>query len=272
MYQAYWKLNEKPFGNTPDPRFLYPSPQHEDALMKLTYTIVERMGAAMLTGVFGCGKTILGRAIQRDLGADKYRFAFINHPHPEPLDLLREIVRNLRAGALPEKRTEIMADALLELLGSILLDNARDGKETVILVDEAHAITDDRAFEELRLLLNFQQEDRFLLTLLLVGQPELNQKVETLKPFAQRIPIRCHVAQLSPQETPAYIQHRLKVAGVETPLFEPEALAFIHERTGGIPRRINHLCDMTLLSGFGKQATQITLDIVKKTADEFGAA
>ncbi len=272
MYQAYWKLHEKPFANTPDPRFLYPSPQHEDALMKLTYAIVERMGAAMLTGVFGCGKTILGHAIQRDLGADKYRFAFINHPHSEPVDLLREIVRGLRGGALPEKRTEIMADTLLEQLGAILLDNARDGKETVILVDEAHAITDDRAFEELRLLLNFQQADRFLLTLLLIGQPELVQKVETLKPLAQRVPIRCQVAALSAEETPAYVQHRLKVAGTEQPLFAPEALAFIYERTGGIPRRINHLCDLALLSGFGKQAQQITLELVKKTAEEFGGS
>lgn len=269
MYQSYWKLNEKPFANTPDPRYLFASPQHEDALMKLTYAVVERMGAAMLTGVFGCGKTILGRAIQRDLGADKYRFAFINRPHPEPLDLLRGIVRNLRAGALPEKRSEVMADALLELLGGILVDNARDGKETVILVDEAHTITSDQAFEELRLLLNFQQEDRFLLTLLLFGQPELRERVETLKPLAQRIAIRCHLGPLSVPETPAYIQHRLKVAGGTEPLFAPEAAAFIHERTGGIPRRINHLCDMALLSGFGKQAAQITLDLVKKTAEEF---
>ena len=271
MYQSYWKLNEKPFANTPDPRFLYPAPQHEDALMKLTYAVVERMGAAMLTGVFGCGKTIVGRAIQRDLGADKYKFAFISHPHPEPLDLLRAIVRNLRAGALPEKKTEVMADALLELLGGILVDNARDGKETVILMDEAHAITSDQAFEELRLLLNFQQEDRFLLTLLLFGQPELTQKVDTLKPFAQRIAIRCHVGQLAPQETAGYIQHRLQVAGAQGPLFEPEAVAFIHERTGGIPRRINHLCDMALLSGFGKQAEAVDLELVKKTAEEFGA-
>ncbi len=271
MYQSYWKLNEKPFTNTPDPRFLYPSPQHEDALMKLTYAVVERMGAAMLTGVFGCGKTILGRAIQRDLGADKYKFAFISHPHPEPLDLLRAMVRNLRAGALPEKKTELMADALLELLGGILLDNVRDGKETVILVDEAHAITNDQAFEELRLLLNFQREDRFLLTLLLFGQPELSQKVDTLKPLAQRIAIRCHVAQLAPQETSGYIQHRLQVAGGTQPLFTPEAMAFVHERTGGIPRRINHLCDMALLSGFGKQATDVNLELIKKTAEEFGA-
>ena len=269
MYQAYWKLNEKPFSNTPDPRFFYPSPQHEDALMKLTYAVVERMGAAMLTGVFGCGKTILGRALQRNLGPDRYRFAFISHPHPEPLDLLRAIVRGLRAGALPEKRTELMADALLELLAGLLVDNARDGKETVILVDEAHAIGSDLAFEELRLLLNFQQEDRFLLTLLLCGQPELLQRVETLKPFAQRIAMRCHVGPLSLEETAGYVQHRLQVAGATEELFSPDTLAFIHERTGGIPRRINHLCDMALLSGFGKQAPQVSLEIIEKTAEEF---
>ncbi len=163
-----------------------------------------------------------------------------------------------------------MADALLEALGQVLLDNARDGRETIVVIDEAHSIQDEKAFEELRLLLNFQQEDRFLLTLLLLGQPELAQKVGNLKQLDQRIAIRCHVDRLNKEETGAYIKHRLQVAGVKERLFTDDAVALIFDRCGGIPRRVNHLCDLSLLSGFGRQAKAVDAEIVKKAAEEFG--
>jgi len=270
MYEAYWKLKEKPFNNTPDPRFLYLSHQHEDALMKLTYCIVEKMGAALLTGVFGCGKTLLGKSLLKDLGEDKYKVAFINNPQVTYTELLRSIVRNLRAEALPSLQTEILKDALLEKLYNILLDNARDGRETVIFIDEAHIIQDEKVFEELRLLLNFQLEDRFLLTLILSGQPELKDKVANLKQLEQRIAIRCHLDKLNEEETANYIAHRLKVAGRQDGIFSAEAIRFIHERTGGIPRRINRLCDLSLLAGFGKKAKDIDKEIVRQVTEDFG--
>ncbi len=268
MYEKHWKLNEKPFNNTPDPRFLYLSGEHEDALMKLTYCIVERMGAGMLTGTFGCGKTLLGRAILKDLG-DKYKAAFITNPQVSYIELLRSIVRSLKSVDLPAKAGEIMADPLLEILHNVLIDNMRDGRETVVFIDEAHVIQDDRIFEELRLLLNFQLEDRFLLTLILCGQPELKDKVSNLKQLEQRIAIRCHLDKFGPEDTEKYIKHRLKVAGGSESIFTAEAIKFIYENSAGIPRRINRICDLSLLSGFGKKAAAVDKQIVQQAVADF---
>ena len=270
MYEAYWKLKEKPFRNTPDPKFFFNSSQHEDALLKLTYAAAESMGAAMLTGVFGCGKTLLGQALLRDLGPDRYRIAFINNPQISSPELLRSVVRNLKATELPQKMTELMSDALLEVLQDILINNMRDGKETIVIIDEAHIIKDDDIFESLRLLLNFQLQNKFLLTLFLFGQPELQEKINNYKQLEQRIAMRCHLDRFGEKETISYIQHRLKVAGREDQFIEPSALKLIHEKTGGIPRRINHLCDLSLLTGFGRKAEKIDVDIIERSSKEFG--
>jgi len=178
MYEKYWNLKEKPFQNTPDPRFLYLSPQHEDALMKLTYVVAQNLGCGMLTGVFGCGKTLLARVILRDLGIQKFCTAFISNPLMTAPELIRSIVRSLNPQELPEKGTELLVDPLLEKMYNILLDNMREGRENLIVVDEVHTIEDMRFFEQLRLILNFQHEDKFLLTLLLLGQPELKGKID----------------------------------------------------------------------------------------------
>ncbi len=270
MYKKYWNLTEKPFQNTPDTRFIYYSAQHEDALMKLTYCVTERMGAGMMTGVFGCGKTLLGNTLLKELGQDKYKVAFIANPQVEHTELLRAVVRNLKAIELPILKTELLADSLLEILNDILINNARDGKETVIIIDEAHIIEDEKVFEELRLLMNFQLEDRFLLTLLLFGQPELREKVGNLRQLEQRIAIKCHLEPLNQEETQKYILHRLEVAGRKDSLFKDDAIRLIFERTGGIPRRINHICDLSLLTGFGKKVDKIDKEIVRVTLESFG--
>ncbi|MCK5708412.1 MAG: AAA family ATPase [Candidatus Aureabacteria bacterium] len=271
MYESYWKLKEKPFRNTPDPKFFFSSNQHEDSLLKLTYAAAESMGAAMLTGVFGCGKTLIGQSLIKNLGEERYRLAFINNPQLSSQELLRSIVRSLKATQLPTKMTEIMSDALLEVLQEILLDNMRDGKETIVIIDEAHIIKDDDVFETLRLLLNFQLQNKFLVTLFLFGQPELRDKVNNYKQLEQRIALRCHLDRFNEKETSAYIQHRLKIAGRENEIFTPEALKLIHEKTGGIPRRINHLCDLSLLTGFGRKTEKINPDVIQKSSKEFGS-
>ena len=269
MYEKYWKLKEKPFKNTPDPRFLYYSPQHDDALMKLTYTVTEGMGGGVMTGVFGCGKTIVGHALMRSLG-EKYKFAYVSNPQLAFPELLRAIVRSLNPLKLPDKRSELMTDSLLEILKDILVNNIRDGKETVVVVDEAHIIEDVEVFEALRLLLNFQTEERFLLTLLLLGQPELRAKIENIKQLEQRMAMKCHLDKLSEEETGKYIVHRLKVAEREDVIFEPSGVRFIYEHSGGIPRRINHICDLSLLSGFGKKVDRIESGLVQQVVKDFG--
>jgi type II secretory pathway predicted ATPase ExeA len=264
MYEEYWGLKEKPFENTPDPRFLYYSPQHEEALSRLMYIVKERKGAGMLTGVFGCGKTLLAHALLKELGGDIYRIVLVNNPKLSHIELLMDIALKLGASGLPAKKTELLANLLLDSLNEILENNLRDGRETVVIIDEAHMIKDEDVWDELRLLLNFQTESRFLLTLLLMGQPELQKIIEANKPLLQRITIKSHLESLSPADTSAYVKHRLKIAGREKEIFTPGAISLIYEKSGGIPRRINQVCDMSLFAGFGEKVKSIDEKIIQE--------
>lgn len=270
MYREYWGLKEMPFENTPDPRFLYHSSQHEEGLSRLLYVVQQHKGAGMLTGVFGCGKTVLGRALYNILNKNVYQIAFINNPHLKSVELLRAIARQLGAENLPEKITEMSADHFTEVINNILLNNAKDGKETLVIVDEAHVIEDTEVFEELRLLLNFQLENRFLLTLLLMGQPELKERVHKNKQFVQRIAIGYHLEPLKKEEILNYIAHRLSVAGASKTLFSDDAIELIFENSGGIPRRINQVCDMGLTTGFIKKVDKVDSGIISEAVDSLG--
>jgi len=260
MYREYWKLKEKPFENTPDPKFFYRSPQHEEGLARMLYVIKENKGAGLLTGIYGCGKTLLSRALLHELQADVFKIALITNPRLDDIEMLRMITYQLGSTELPTRKTDILIS-----LENILKNNLNDGKKTVIIIDEAHTIDDKNIFEEIRLLLNFQQEDKFLLSLLLLGQPELKEKVEQIKQLNQRIAMRFHLEGLSKEETGNYINHRLKIAGAETNLFTQNAINIIFEHSGGIPRRTNQICDNSLLIGYGKDADLINEDIVKET-------
>ncbi|MFH1858200.1 MAG: AAA family ATPase [Candidatus Omnitrophota bacterium] len=270
MYEAYWGLKEKPFQNTPDPRFLYNTPQHEEALSRLIYAIRERVGAAILTGVFGCGKTLIGRTLMRELHGEKYRVAYLTNPQMSYVELLLLIAHELGKFDLPTRKSEVLTNVVFTALREILDNNYKEGKETVIVVDEAHIIQDPEVFEGLRLLLNFQLEDRFLLTLLLLGQPELRAKVDEFRPLEQRIGIKCHLDHLDSEETEKYIAHRFQVAGGTEFPFTDEALKMIFDYSGGIPRRINRLCDLCLLGGFGKKTKTIPRELVQEEIASFG--
>jgi len=275
MYEKHWGLKEKPFGNTPDPRYLYLSPQHEDALMKLTYVVASGLGCGLLTGVFGCGKTLLSRVILRDLGEQRFCWAYVSNPSlVEPAELIRAILRSLNPQSLPEKKTELLIDPLLEKLYDTIVENTREGKGNVVIIDEAHIIDNVKIFEQLRLILNFQTEEKFLINLLLLGQPELKAKIDALKSFSQRIPIRCHLGALEEQELAKYIAHRIEVAsedvsGGTVPFFNKDVVRIIFEHTGGLPRKINTLCDFVLLSGFAKGVNQIDCELVRSVIKEF---
>ncbi len=270
MYQDYWQLNEMPFENTPDPRFLYYSSQHEEGLSRLLYVVEARKGCGLLTGVFGCGKTVLGRALFEKLNPNIYQIAFVNNPYLKPVELLRAIARALGAENLPAKLSDMSSDYFLEVINNILVNNAKDGKETLVIVDEAHVIDDLNVFEELRLLLNLQLENRFLLTLLLMGQPELKEKIRKNKQFSQRIAMGYHLEHLSQEDTKAYIAHRLEIAGAKRSIFTKVALKTVFENSGGIPRRINRICDMSLVTGFGKKTDKIYKETVREAVDSLG--
>jgi len=264
MYELYWGLKEKPFENTPDPRFLYFSDEHREAISRLTYAIEQRKGAALLTGGYGCGKTVISRVIFGKLTPDKYESALVTNPLLSPIDLLREICFQLNVKIeLESPKTE-----LLKKLNECFYENMNAKKDTVIIIDEAQAINDLSAFEELRLLLNFQLNDRFLLTLILIGQPELKEKIGQLKQFKQRLAIQYHLTPLNEQETTQYILHRLKVAEAQSEIFVPEAIQTVWKRSGGIPRVINNICDLSLLMGFSNKVHKIDEALIQIVAND----
>ena len=257
MYEAYWELSEPPFDNSPNPKFFYLSPEHEEALVRLVYTVRHRKGCGMLTGEYGCGKTTLSRALIQRLEAERYEIGLLTNPGSTPVDLLREVLYQLGVETAETRKPE-----LLHRLNDLLFRNYQAGRDTVVIVDEAQLIEDDGVFEELRLLMNFQTDDRFLVTVLLIGSPELVAKVRRLKHIDQRIAIRYHLNTLDATHTANYIGHRLKMAGQPTPMFTEGAIKLIFDFTRGTPREINNLCDISLLVGYSRRVHAIDEAIV----------
>jgi len=263
VLREYWKLEVIPFQNTPDPRFLYHSQQHEEAFSRLTYAIQEKMAATLLTGVFGCGKTMLAYSLLKTLVGEKYKIAYLANPRLDDLDFHRMIVHQLTDTDPPPRKMDALA-----ILQDILTTNMQNGKETIIIIDEAHTIESGSVFEEIRLLLNFQQEDKFLLSLFLLGQPELKAKIEKNAPLEQRIEMKCHLEAFGLEDTSQYIHHRLEVAGAKRSLFTEEAIRLIYNHSGGIPRRINRLCNICLIAGSFQKTDQIDEALVQKEIAE----
>lgn len=261
MYRQYWSLGRSPFENTPDPEFLYLSPTHREALDWLTYGIVGRKGAVVLTGDVGCGKTVISRKVIQDLPNHEYEIAVVVNPSLSPVELLREILYQLGLAAVPQAKVD-----LLHLLNSTLIAHHQASKHTVIVIDEAQAIKDAATLEELRLLLNFQLNDTYLLTLVLIGQPEWAERLSELPQLKQRVSVSYNLVPLQAQETEAYIVHRVRTAGAQANPFTPEAARIVHVSTRGTPRRINTLCDRCLMVGYQSRASVIDEGLVRRLA------
>ncbi|OIP63323.1 MAG: hypothetical protein AUK29_06780 [Nitrospirae bacterium CG2_30_53_67] len=262
MYKEYWGLKEYPFENLPNPGYLYKSPIHEEALTRLIYAIENRKGAAMLTGEIGCGKTTISRLLVQRLVKRNYQLALIENPCLPADDFFKEILYQFGLKTTAQSKSE-----MIHQLNDFLYQNLKDGKNTVIIVDEAQLINSSETFEELRLLLNFQMNDCFLLTLILIGQPELQEKMENMPQLDQRIAIRYHLKPLDMQEMVKFIFFRLKKAGARRNMFTNDAFRRIYEHSTGIPRKINNICDLSLLIGCGESVKFISTMIVDKSAN-----
>jgi len=267
MYEDQFGLKEKPFENTPDPRFLYYSPEHEEAINRLIYSVNERKGAALLTGEYGCGKTVLSRLLLEKLPQDKYEIGLITNPLLTPLELLKEICNQLKID-LSGRQTK---STMLGNLNDHLYENVKMDKDVVLVIDEAQDIKNPMTFEELRLLLNFQLDNRFLMTLILIGQPELREMIDKLKQLKQRIAIKYHLNPLNKEETKNYILHRLKIAGTEREIFIEKAIYLIWDASDGIPRVINTICDMSLLVAFSEELDKVTEALARKVINDYEA-
>lgn len=261
MYEEYWGLTAPPFQNVPDPSFFFLSARHREGLARLLYAVKHNKGAALLVGDVGCGKTTLSRLLILQLSEEKYDVGLVTNPSLPGNDFLEEI--DLQLGIHPANTSK---GALLRALNDRLLSNAQEGKDTVLIVDEAHCIRDPDVFEELRMLLNFQLNERFLLTLILMAQPEIREVIARLKPLEQRIAIRYHLEPLDQAETAQYISFRLQRAGGQRSLFSEEALQLVWQQTSGVPRSINTLCDLCLLEGYASRTQKVDHALVKRAA------
>lgn len=266
MYQSYWGLKEKPFENTPDPKFLYYSQQYEEAIARMLYVVREKKGAALLTGEYGCGKTLLGRVLRNELQQEnKYQSVYIMDPRLLGLEFIQEIVYQLSGNASPRTKID-----LFHTLYKLLYANYNMGKHSLLVIDEAQAIKNMEIFEELRLLLNFQLDNAFLLTVILMGSPDLKEAVATLPQLVQRMAVRYHLNSLSDVDTREYIIHRLKVAGASRQIFTEDAYKAIYLCSSGVPRNINNICDLALLMGYSNNQDLIDKNIIDDINEDMG--
>jgi type II secretory pathway predicted ATPase ExeA len=263
MYLEHWKLQRTPFGNVPASSSFYRSPQHEEALRRLQYVVEQRKGVAMLTGEVGCGKTTIIRALSDDLDKDKYQFQTISNPALQPTDLIKAILLKLGGHAANGSKTD-----LLDQLHQHLYQNAENGISTVLVIDEAHVIGNQATLDELRMLLNIQSDDEFLITLILLGQPPLLKNISELQPLKERISIKFNLEPLDIKNTLNYIVHRLKWAGATRGIFSREAILTLYEFSEGLPLRINNLGDRCLLLGLMRQAPIVDSKIVQDAIED----
>jgi type II secretory pathway predicted ATPase ExeA len=266
MYESYWQLTQKPFDNSADPRFYYPSESHQAALLKLRYAIESRRGGALLAGVAGSGKTLLTHMLPKMLDESFCPWVRLVFPQMSTAELLSYLASELDASQ-PDASDGGVHESIRRI-ERFLAGNVQKGCCAVVIVDEVHLIDDLHALETLRLLLNFESDGQSGLMLLLSGQTAILPVLERMPHLEQRLAAKCLVTPFDEGETACYIAHRLKAAGVERAIYEPDALRAIHELTRGVARRINRLCDLTLLVGYAEQQPTISAAQVEAVSQE----
>lgn len=262
MYEAYWGLSQSPFQNVPDPSFFCPLPAHTEVLERLVYVVQSGKGAAILTGEAGCGKSTVSRVFLLQLEEERYDIGLVINPSLAPEEVLGEIAYQLGVSSPATQRS-----AQFRALNDHLVANAQAGRGTVLMIDEAHTIKGHAVFEDLRMLLNLQFNDRQLLTMILLGLPELKEMIARQRALDQRVAMRLRLGPFSEAETAFYIDFRLKKAKAMKRLFTKDAVSAIHREAGGIPRRINNLCDLCLAEGSKRKDKEVDAALVGAVLD-----
>ncbi len=266
MYTSFFGLNEKPFSITPDPRYLFMSERHGEALAHLVYGVTESGGFMQLTGEVGTGKTTLVRSLLQSRMPDNADVAVVLNPQLSAREFLIAICGELGI-ELPEDPSSIKA--LIDTLNNYLLQAHADGRRTILVVDEAQNLAPE-VLEEVRLLTNLETAKQKLLQIVLIGQPELRELLarNDLRQLAQRITGRYHLEPLSRDETAQYIEHRMKVAGALSEVFEPVAKREVFRLSQGVPRLINVICDRALLGAYASETRKVSRPMVRRAAAE----
>jgi general secretion pathway protein A len=265
MYCKYYGLKEAPFNVTSDPDFFFSSKKHKEAIAHLLYGISQRKGIIVLTGEIGTGKTTLCRFFLNQVGKN-VKTAFILNPTLSEIQLLESIIKDFGINAGNKTKLGMILE-----LNNFLLRESAAGNNLVLIIDEAQNLTPD-LLEQIRLLSNLETEKDKLLQVILVGQPELNARLNLydLRQLRQRIMVRYHISPLETGEIKDYINYRLKIAGSGNRIqFDNPAIDLISHFSGGTPRLINMLCDRALLAGFVQETSRIDAEIIKRCLDEF---
>lgn len=268
MYESYWELQRKPFENDFDSEFCFPSQSYQSALLKMLYVIEQGQGAGMLVGGVGCGKSYLVSQLANELPPQFGPLIHLVFPQMNAEELLAYLAVELGVSPKSIEGNGSRLDKILKQLETHLSQYVIGGQHPVIVVDEAHTIAEPEVLQALQLLMNFQQHPQKKFSLLLVGERGLLAPVQRLSQLDERISIRCALNPMSREETVGYIEHRLQVAGREKPIFDKHAHSSIFELSGGVPRRINRLCDLSLLVGYAENLTKITGNEIESVSDE----
>jgi len=264
VYLDFFGLTDAPFDITPNPRFMFYSAKHREAYNHLLFGIRERKGFIQLTGEVGAGKTTLCRAMLEQLD-DRFQTALILNPVMSPTELMKAVALEFGLPVNGLDRLEIIG-----VINQFLLQQVEAGKETVLIIDEAQNLTDE-LLEQVRMLSNLETDDRKLLQIVLMGQPELRDRLNNprLRQLRQRITVRYHLKPLNNDEVAQYVQHRLHVSGGNgTPCFTKPALWRVCHYSKGIPRLVNAVCDKALLAGFVEQRERINFRLVNRAVRE----
>jgi general secretion pathway protein A len=267
MYKRFYNLQKNPFEITPDPSFLFTTKRHNEALATLYYGVRRHKGFVVMTGEVGTGKTLLIRSLLQLLKLNNVNYAYVFNSKLGPVEFLQYVTGDFRLPVSGKTKSELLLQ-----LSSFVISRFQKGLTTVLVVDEAHHLSTE-VLEEIRLLTNLETPEEKLLQILLVGQPELDEKLDAveLRQLKQRIALRSQLQPLDLDETDGYIRRRLQVAGHAQPeiVFPAETVAEIHQHSRGIPRLINTLCENALIQGYANQEATITPRMVEEIALHF---
>src|SRR5438270_8884669 len=255
MYKRFYSLKRNPFEITPDPSFLFATKKHNEALASLYYGVRRRKGFVVMTGEVGTGKTLLVRCLLQVLQRANIAFAYVFNPRLSALEFLQYIAGDFGLPTAGKSKSEL----LLDLSGFVIARHQKNFT-TVLVVDEAHHLSSD-LLEEVRLLTNLETPQEKLLQILLIGQPELDEKLDSkdLRQLKQRIALRSHLGALDLEETRGYVYCRLQLAGNPNPaaVFPMDAVSALYRQSRGFPRLVNTLCENALINGYAKQSRNV---------------